>query len=95
MSDDIVTRLLVEQRKRTVAAVLGHLEREVFAYLPPEVQRDTREKIRSAIDGFSDVMRDLIKVSRDDGVRNEVSLTVIQQIHDGQQRILREMAKRG
>ena len=90
MADTMMVRLIGERRKRLVATIMGHAEREFFSQLSPTQQQEFRRKTLTAIDEFADLMRDLLKISGEDVVINSHALELLQQIHDNQRR----MAKR-
>lgn len=87
---DQMTRLLSERRKRLVATIMGHAEREFFDQLTPAQQLEFRRKTLTAIDDFTDLMRDVLKITGEDVVVNGHALELLQQIHDNQ----RVLAKR-
>jgi len=89
---DQMARLISERRKRLVATILGHAEREFFDQLSVPQQQEFRRNTLQAIDEFSDLMRDVLKVTGEDVVINGHALTLLQQIHDGQRAM---MKKRG
>jgi hypothetical protein len=90
MADAQLIKLVGERRKRLVASIMGHAEREFFAQLSPTQQREFRTKTLTAIDEFADLMRDVIKITGEDSVVNAHAIDLLQQIHDGQ----RALAKR-
>lgn len=90
MADAQLIRLITERRKRLVASIMGHAEREFFDALTPQQQAEFRRKTLGAIDEFADLMRDVIKITSEDVVVNDHALTLLSQIHDGQ----RALAKR-
>lgn len=86
-------RLITERRKRLVATILGHAEREFFDKLTTAQQQEFRRNTLQAIDEFSDLMRDVLKVTGEDVVVNGHALTLLQQIHDGQRTMMRKRAE--
>lgn len=80
--------LLQAQRKRVVASILGHAEREVYPHLTPPQRQAFRLKVLSSIDVYHDLVMDLIKVyeGRDDSIVNEEALILLRNIHDGLKR---------
>jgi hypothetical protein len=86
-SDDIIRRLAIEQRKRLVASILGHAERELFPQLTPVQQRQLRDKVLSSVNAYHDFMLDVIRVGADDGVRNTLAIDLLQQVHASQRRL--------
>lgn len=90
----MASRLLAEQRKRLVASILGSAEQSPWwKNLSVEEQRAFRDKVLLGIGSFYDLCRDVIKVSNDDTLRNEHALTLIQQVHDGQRALERQLKK--
>lgn len=87
---DQMARLITERRKRLVATVMGHAEREFFSQLTPQQQSEFRRKTLQAIDDFADLMRDVLKITGEDVMVNGHALDLLQQIHDSQ----RHLAKR-
>lgn len=81
MADTQITRLLGERRKRLVASILGHAEREFFAKLSADEREDFRDKTLDSIDQFYDLVRDLLKISGDQFVVNDEALDLLRQIH--------------
>lgn len=91
MADDVVKRLLIEQRKRLVASVLGSLETSsAWSRLPEPERRQLREKVLSSIGTYHDFCLDVVKVGSEDSVRNDEALGLIQQVHASQARIERQ-----
>lgn len=88
---DQLIRLIGERRKRLVATVMGHAEREFFAQLTPAQQQDFRRKTLGAIDEFADLMRDVLKITSEDVVVNSHALELLQAIHDGQRTLARKL----
>jgi hypothetical protein len=80
MADPLV-RLIGERRKRLVASILGHAEREFYAQLSPQQQKAFREKTLGAVDEFADLMRDVVRVTGDDAPVNEHVIDLLEAIH--------------
>lgn len=91
MADPQLIRLISERRKRLVASIMGHAEREFFAQLSPQQQAEFRRKTLGAIDEFTDLMRDLLKITSDDSAVNEHVLTVLGQLHDSHRALVRKL----
>lgn len=91
--NDLMARLLVEQRKRLVASIMGYAERNVFDRLSVPEQKAFREKVLSAIDVYSDFVRDMIKVGHAETLVNEETLRVIQLVHESQRRLEQSMGR--
>lgn len=90
MAEDLTSRLLGEQRKRLIASVMGAAENSHWwGKLSPAEQRAFRDKMLLSIGIFYDFCRDLVKVSNDDGMRNDYAVDLLNQVHAGQQNLLR------
>jgi hypothetical protein len=74
-------RLITERRKRTVATIMGHAEREFFGQLTPAQQQQFRTKTLQAVDDFTDLVRDVLKISGEDVIVNGHALELLEQIH--------------
>lgn len=88
---DQMMRLIGERRKRLVATVMGHAEREFFDQLSPEQRQEFRRKTLQAIDEFADLMRDVLKITGEDVMVNGHALELLERIHDGQRAIARKL----
>lgn len=91
MANDQLVRLLVERRKRLVASILGHAEREFFAQLSVQQQQDFRRKTLGAVDEFADLMRDVLKITSEDVVVNGHALELLEKIHQTQRTLARKL----
>lgn len=91
MVDNQLARLIGERRKRLVATILGHAEREFFDALTIEQQQDFRRKTLSAIDDFTDLMRDVLKITSEDVLVNGHALELLQALHDNQNSMIRKL----
>lgn len=86
----IVMRLLAEQRRRCLATILTAAESSPWwGRLTDDQQAAFRDQVRAALAVFYDLTRDLVKVSEDDGMRNDLALDLIRAIHS-QQIIIRK-----
>lgn len=81
MAESQMTRLLMQRRKRLVASIMGHAEREFFGQLTAEQREDFRDKTLDSIDEFYDLVRDLLKISSDQFMVNDEALDMLRQIH--------------
>lgn len=82
MAQDIVLRLITEQRKRAVAGILGHAEHSAWwERLSVTEQRALRDKLLGDIGVFYDLVRDVVKVGQEQTVVNEHTARLIEQIH--------------
>lgn len=86
---EMIRNLAVEQRKRLIARLLGNLERSVYDRLSPAEQQELRQEVLDAVGVYHDFILDVFKVSKEDVIRNEAALELIQQVHDGQRRLER------
>ncbi len=78
----VVIRLLAEQRKRCLATILTSAENsDWWGTLTPAQQNAHREQVRSALAVFYDLVRDVVKVSDDDGLRNDHAVELLERIH--------------
>ncbi len=78
----MVLRLLSEQRKRCLATILNGAENAPWwTRLSDTQQAAYREQVRSALAIFYDLTRDILKITEDDSVRNEVALELIRSVH--------------
>lgn len=78
---DPVRELVGEQRKRLIASILQHAEREVYPSLTPEQRSAFRTKVLESVGVYHDLVLDVIKVSNRDTVMNEEAVTLLRQIH--------------
>lgn len=93
MSDDIIKRLAVEQRKRLVAGLLSSAENSTWwSKLRPEEQRAFRDKVLTSIGVYHDFMLDVIKVGGDTPI-NEHAISLIESVHASQRRIEQQVAR--
>lgn len=81
MADSQIDRLIGQRRKRLVATILGHAERELYAQLTKEQQVEFREKVLRAVDDFADLTRDILKVISEDVVVNQHALELLEALH--------------
>jgi hypothetical protein len=89
----VIVRLLSEQRKRCLATIFGSIEASTWwPDLTAAQQQQLREQVRGALAVFYDLCRDVVKVSDDDGLRNDLALDLIRAVHT-QQRELSERLK--
>lgn len=94
MSDhDFVKSMAIQNRQRMVATVMNWFDKEIAPQLPANVRSQLSSKFRSkvmqAVGAYHDVTLDMLKASIDDGsIINESALSLLQQIHVDQQRLL-------
>ena len=91
----MVVRLLVEQRKRLIASILGHAERAFWDRLSVEEREDFRSKVFEAIGNFTDFTRDVLKVVDEDQIRNDRALELIEAVHSSQRSLVEKMGEAG
>lgn len=82
----IIERLLVEQRGRLVAGIMGHAEREVFPHLTDAQRKAFRKKVLESTGVFYDFCRDALRASSADAeqqgvVLNEDAMRLLGEIH--------------
>ena len=91
-AEDLVNRLIGEQRKRLIASIMGAAEATPWwAKLSVQEQKAYREKVLNSIGTFYDFCRDVVKVSNEDVVRNEIAIELLGQIHDSQRALERRL----
>lgn len=86
-----MARLISERRRRMVATILGHAEREFYAQLTDAQRTEFRAKTLGAIDEFCDLTRDILKVMADDVMINQHALELLEALHDNQKAIVRKL----
>ena len=91
MAETHLVRLITERRKRLVASIMGHAEREFFDQLTPKQQQEFRRKTLTAIDEFADLMRDVLKITSEDAVVNGHALELLEKLHDSQRALIRKL----
>jgi hypothetical protein len=90
MSGDLTSRLLVEQRKRLIASILGAAEgSRWWSLLSVAEQRAHRDKVLASVGTFYDFCRDVIKVTGEDIIRNDYAVDLLSKVHDSQLRVER------
>lgn len=95
MSEDLTARLLGEQRKRLIASIMGAAENAPWwSRLQAGEQRAYREKVLSSVGTFYDFCRDVVKVTGEDGIRNDLALELLRQVHEGQRSLQRSLGAR-
>lgn len=87
---DVITELISEQRKRLVASILGHAEREIYADLTPEQRAGLRKKVLESVGVFSDFALDCVRASTKDWTVNEEALRVLNQVSRDVSRLHRD-----
>ncbi len=94
-SNTTVLRLLAEQRKRCLATILTSAEAAPWWGTLSSAQQATfREQVRSALNVFYELTRDVVKVSdNDDLQRNDIALDLIRSIHTQQVKITQALGK--
>jgi len=75
-------RVVSEQRKRLIASILSAAESSPWwRRLSADEKSAYRDKVITSVGVFYDLCRDVIKVTEEDGVRNEYAIELIEQIH--------------
>jgi hypothetical protein len=78
----VVVRVVTEQRKRCLASILGAAESGPWwGRLSREEQLAYRQKVIDALGVFYDLVRDIVKVTDEDGLRNDHVVELIERIH--------------
>lgn len=95
MSDGgMVKRLVIEKRKRVVATILGHAEREFLRN--GDISREQYEAFRTttlgAIDAWHDLMLDILKIGDEDMMRNDHAVQLLERVHAGQRQLSDQLA---
>jgi hypothetical protein len=85
----VTTRIVAEQRKRLVASVMRAAEQSTWwRKLTPNEQADFRDDTLTAINVFYELVRDIVKVSEDDGIRNDYAIKLIEKMHAEQRELV-------
>jgi hypothetical protein len=88
----ITTRIVAEQRKRLVASIMRSAEQSSWwRKLTGDEQVDYRDDVLSSINVFYELVRDIVKVSEDDGIRNDYAIKLIEKMHADQQVIVQRL----
>lgn len=90
-SEDMAVRLIVEQRKRLVASILGYAERSFWSRLSQDEREDFRAKVFDAVGVYTDFTRDLLRVADEGVLRNERALEMIEAIHSSQRLLVEQL----
>jgi hypothetical protein len=77
---DVVSELITAQRKRLLASILGHAEREIYPDLTPEQQGRFRDKVLTSVGVFSDFTLDCVRAANKDWTVNEDAMRVLHHI---------------
>lgn len=93
MSDDIVIRLITEQRKRLVASIMGAAEQKPWwGKLSLQDQQEYRRKVLDSIGVFYDLIRDVVKVTNEGWTISQDAIELIAQVHASQSRLERSLS---
>lgn len=80
---DVVIRVITEQRRRCLANILGSAENSPWW---PRLSRDEqlafRQRVIDALGVFYDLVRDVVKVSDEDTLRNDHVVELLEVIHN-------------
>ena len=77
-----VLRVVTEQRRRCLASILGSAESSAWwGRLTKDEQMAYRQRVIDSLGIFYDLVRDVIKVTDEDVVRNEHAVDLIERIH--------------
>lgn len=93
---EFVRQVALEQRRRLVASVMEHFEKTVLPRVPgPEretLHRATRDKVMQAVGQYHDFVLDCLRASiASEVVVNEEAIALLQQIHQGQIALTRQL----
>lgn len=80
-TDDTIRRLAIEQRGRLVAGLLREAESAMRPNVSAKDWQVFRQKVLDSVGQYHDFILDVLKVSREDHVRNERSLELLEAIH--------------
>lgn len=84
-------RMLIEQRRRMVGALMQHIEDEVYPHLPEPEQAALRRKVLASVGQYHDVCLDILKAATSsDMVVNDEALRMITAMHADVRRALRD-----
>jgi len=90
MAEDVVIKLITEQRKRLVASIMGAAEQKAWwSKLTPQDQQQYRQKVLDSIGVFYDLIRDVVKVTNEGWMVSEEAIKLLSQVHASQQRLER------
>lgn len=85
---DIVSMLLVEQRKRMVATIMGSAEHSAWwPKMSLQEQKAYRQKVLDATGVFYDFCRDVLKCREAESSMNERAVQLIESVHASQRRL--------
>lgn len=88
----VVVRLLSQQRKRCLATILNSAEGSPWwSRLSVAEQQAYRDQVYSAVSVFYDLCRDVLKVTEDDGVRNDLVVDLIRSLHTNQRELVERL----
>lgn len=82
MSSDMASNLVANRGNRCTATILSYLETNVYEQynIPKSVQRNIRQAVMDSINGYKDLVIDIVK--SDNAVMNDLYLDAIVQIKD-------------
>lgn len=93
MAEDMIRGLATEQRKRFIASMLNAAESTPWwGRLNPAEKSAYRDKVLACVGVYHDFMLDVLKVSSEGSMRNELAVGLIQQVHDSQRRLERSLS---
>lgn len=79
---DLTTQIVSKQRQRCLAGILGAAEASTWwGRLTKEEQLAHRQKVIESLGTFYDLVRDVIKVSDENSLRNDHVVELIERIH--------------
>lgn len=88
MAEDMVRRLVTEQRKRLIAGLMNAMEAQPWhAKLTPVEKAQFRKEVLERVGTYHDFMLDVIKVTDDTTLVNGHALELIEQVHASTRRV--------
>lgn len=78
--DEALRKLLVGQRRRLIASVLGHAERELYPDLSSEQAKAFRAKVLAAVDSYHDLMLDILGATDPDEMVNAAAMVLLAEV---------------
>jgi hypothetical protein len=93
MGDDDLRRLAVKQRRRMLASLLSAAENSPWWPKLSNAEKSTfRDKVIDSVNGYHDVMLDVISVGAED-LRSADVMGLLEQVHASQLRLERDAPK--
>lgn len=77
MSNDVVTQMIARQRRRLIASILGHAERELYDDLTQGQQEAFRKKVITSVGVFADFAIDATRSANEGYWVNEEAMKLL------------------